>query len=222
MADDDDRIIRAYNERLDTHGYDPRTLGWPKGRQRLRFDILASQWECAGKRVLDFGCGFGDLYGYFVERGIEVDYHGVDINERLIEQGRERHPAARLEVANVVETGLSETYDLVFSSGVHNIRRKDADEFTARTFELFARHSAIGFASNFLSDRVDKALEHAHHSSPVRVLELGYRHSRRLVLRNDYMPFEFTLFVDMRDDFDPASVVYPQFLGHVQEPRDGG
>jgi hypothetical protein len=45
------------------------------------------------------------------------------------------------------------------------------------------------------------------------VLALGYRFSNRVVLRNDYMPFEFTIFVDKRSAFDPARAVYPEFLG---------
>lgn len=30
------------------------------------------------------------------------------------------------------------------------------------------------------------------------------------------MPFEFTVYVDLRSDFDRAHVVYPQFLSWVE------
>ena len=48
------------------------------------------------------------------------------------------------------------------------------------------------------------------------MLELGYRYSNRVMLRNDYMPFEFTVYVDLRRDFDKAHVVYPEFLSFVE------
>lgn len=223
MSDaDDERIVAAYNARLDTHGYDPRTLGWDKGRHHLRFEVLCSHWDLAGLRVLDFGCGFGDLFGYLREQGVDAEYHGIDINPRLVDEGRSRFPDAHLEVRDVLKQGLEQPYDVILSSGVHNISREDAQGFTRRTFQIFAQHAEVGFACNFLSSRVDRRLDHAHHSDPVDVLGLCYEHSRRVVLRNDYMPFEFTVFVDMRQGFDGRHVVYPEYVHLVREVDDDG
>jgi SAM-dependent methyltransferase len=209
------RILTAYSERLAQYGYSPRTLGWPKGRHRLRYFILLSQWPLAGAEILDFGCGFGDLYAYCREQGLEVDYEGMDINPDLIAEGLRQHPSARLLVRDALRDGLDRDYDYVFSSGVHNIRLADNWHFIEASFELFARHARRGFAVNFLSDKVDYRLEHAYHANPGRVLELAYRFSNRVTLRNDYMPFEFTVFVDKGEAFDPEIAVYDDFLGRL-------
>jgi SAM-dependent methyltransferase len=212
------RVIQTYNERFAQFGHDPRTLGWPKRRHKLRYAILLGQWELKGRSILDYGCGFGDMYAFCRERGLEVDYEGVDINPLLIETGRKRYPEAKLFVRDLLQEGCARTYDYAFSSGVHNIKLDDNWGFTEASFELFDRCCTRGFAVNFLSDRVEYKLEHAHHSDPVRVLELAYRYSNRIVLRNDYMPFEFTVFVDKQDAFDKERVVYPEYADLVEDP----
>ena len=70
----------------------------------------------------------------------------------------------------------------------------------------------VGFAVNFLSDKVDYRLPHANHTDPAWVLALCYTFSNNIVLRNDYMPFEFTVFVDCDEPFDKKHAVYKRFL----------
>ncbi len=55
------------------------------------------------------------------------------------------------------------------------------------------------------------------HADPARVLALAYRYSNRVMLRNDYMPFEFTVYVDLRRDFNREHVVYPEFMRFVRQ-----
>lgn len=209
------RVVAAYSERLRKHGYSPKTLGWPKGRHRLRYFILISHWPLAGAEILDFGCGFGDLYAYCREQELGVTYEGIDINPDLISEGRRQHPAAKLSVRDALRDGLVRDYDYVFSSGVHNIKLEDNWSFVKATFELFHRHSRRGFAVNFLSDKVDHRLEHAYHANPGQIVELAYRFSNRITLRNDYMPFEFTLFVDKDQRFDREVAVFDEFRDHL-------
>lgn len=60
-----------YAKRLTEFGYDPKTLGWNSGKQQERFQVLTSfvPPEACGS-VLDVGCGFGDLYGFLLRKGI--------------------------------------------------------------------------------------------------------------------------------------------------------
>ncbi len=71
-----------------------------------------------GQRVLDIGCGTGDVLEYLPE----VDYHGFDLSERYIEQARERYGhRGRFTCQSVTRFSLGPlegSCDLVLASGV--------------------------------------------------------------------------------------------------------
>lgn len=208
--------IERYNARLDRFGYDPRTLGWTKRQHLLRYEILLSHWPKAGIDLLDFGCGFGDLYAYCRDTGREeIRYHGIDINPRLIAEGLRRYPEADLTARDVTGTGFPRTYDVIVASGIYNFRLEDNWRFIAKTFELFRASAKRGFAVNFLTNRVDFNDSTLYYADPCAVLDLCYQYSRRVVLRQDYMPFEFTVFVDLNDTFDKNYTVFLDYLGFI-------
>jgi trans-aconitate methyltransferase len=209
-------VLRRYTERLAALGPVPEALGWTKGRHVLRYHLLLEPWKATSERLLDFGCGFGDLYAYCRDHCPGVRYEGFDLNPALIEVGRQRYPDARLSSGNALRDGLNGEWDLIVASGLFNLLLTDNWRFITTMFDLFASHARKGFAANFLSDRVDYRLDHTYHADPVKVLELAYQYSNRVMLRNDYMPFEFTVYVDLRKEFDPASAVYPDFMPLVR------
>jgi SAM-dependent methyltransferase len=208
-------VLARYSERLRVLGPVPEALGWTKGRHVLRYHLLLEPWHLSTERVLDFGCGFGDMYAYCREHLPGVDYEGFDLNPALVDAGRARYPEAKLSSGDALRGDLAGQWDLIVASGVFNFLLSDNWEFIQAAFDWFARHARRGFAANFLSDRVEYRLDHTYHADPCRILELAYRHSNRVVLRNDYMPFEFTVYVDLRSAFDRKHVVYPEFLNHI-------
>ena len=211
-----DNIIKRYNARFQRYGYSPKTLGWDKKRHNLRFHILTSQWNLSGCSILDFGCGFGDMFGYLIKRGIDCKYYGVDINKSLIEQGKKVYPGANLETVDLFNNHNDLTFDYIFSSGVHNLHLGNNIDFIKDSFNLFNLVSTKGFAINFLSNKVEYELDDTYHANPSKILEIAYHYSNRIVLRNDYMPFEFTVFVDKRNTFDKSHSVYQDFLKHLE------
>ena len=210
-----DVVLRRYTERLAALGPVPEALGWTRGRHTLRYRILLDHWDLAAGDLLDFGCGFGDMYAFCRDHFPGLRYHGFDLNPALVAAGRARYPDADLAAGNALKDGLTGQWDLIVASGVFNFLLSDNWGFIEAIFDLFARHARVGFAANFLSDRVDYRLDHAFHADPAKVVELAYRYSNRVTLRNDYMPFEFTIFVDLRRAFDRERVVYPEFLPFV-------
>jgi SAM-dependent methyltransferase len=216
MTDDEiQAVLTRYSDRLRTLGPVPEALGWTKGRHELRYHMLLEPWQLSTERVLDFGCGFGDMFAFCRQHYPGVRYDGFDLNPALIDVGRERYPDARLSSGDALRGGLTGEWDVIVASGVFNFLLSDNWTFIETAFEWFARHARRGFAANFLSDRVEYRLDHTYHADPSKVLELAYRYSNRVMLRNDYMPFEFTVYVDLRKAFDREHVVYPEFLKFI-------
>ena len=78
-----------YGKRLRERGPGAHALGWGTRRfQVKRFhDLVHAVGTDAfhGKRVLDIGCGLGDLYSFLLKKGIRPSrYEGVDVNPEFI------------------------------------------------------------------------------------------------------------------------------------------
>lgn len=210
-----EKIIDRYSKRLKEHGTSPKALGWDKGRHFLRYHILLSIWKLdKTTKLLDFGCGFGDVYDYLLQNKINLDYEGVDINHDLINAGKEIYPDANLICKDFLNCQTESVYDYIISSGVHNLKLENNWEFIEKTFDRFNKCSSKGFAINFISNKIDAQFSkgHIYYSDPSKILNLAYKYSNRVILRNDYMPFEFTVFVFKEDIFDKKKVVYPSFI----------
>ncbi len=77
--------------------------------QRL-IELLAPK---PGERVLDAGCGIGDLTAQLAASGAQVT--GLDHSAVLLEQARHRYPQIAWFQADFLETAPSPAYDAVFS-----------------------------------------------------------------------------------------------------------
>lgn len=72
--------------------------------------------DCDVKRVLEIGCGVGDLYSYL---GFDkATYRGVDFSGSMLGEFRKRHPGADLVCAAGHTYRDSGPYDLIFSNQV--------------------------------------------------------------------------------------------------------
>jgi SAM-dependent methyltransferase len=93
--------------------------------------------EVRGPKILDLGCGTGELAVALARRGHDVT--GVDISGVAVEQARARAAAAglavRFEVGDAARLSSPERYDAVFDSGLlHNLVRQGgsaADDYLA-------------------------------------------------------------------------------------------
>ncbi len=217
---DEQETQQRYRQRFHQHGYSPKALGWDKGKQDVRFDVLTSQYDFTGKSVLDIGCGFGDLNTTLTDRyGTNYTYHGIDLVPDLVAEGRNRFVAPHIsfEVGNFLTNDDARQYDYIVSSGIFNHKLQDLDGYVfiescmRRAFAM----ASDGIAFDFLSDKVDYQLPHTFHSSPERILSLAFSLTRNVVLRNDYMPFEFAVFLWKDDSFSREDTLFQRYkLAH--------
>lgn len=67
-----------------------------------------------GLRVLEVGCGLGDLLAAVEPaRGV-----GLDVSPRMVEEARKRHPSLEFVAADARAASLSETFDVILLSDV--------------------------------------------------------------------------------------------------------
>ena len=216
------QTIDRYNKRLEEFGETEKALGWgDKGRSRLRYNVLCAEFELKNTTVLDYGCGFGDLFAYIRDNiSPDFNYIGIDINPKLIAVAQKRY--GNQAQFHVVPFQVSDYFvqhqikaDYILSSGIFNFKLDDNIGFIRSTLHLFDRFSNCGFASNFLSDKVSFQAESNFHSNPGQILEMHYKYSNNITLRNNYMPFEFSVFVNKSVDVNKETNVYESHLQYI-------
>lgn len=144
-----DNIKSFYEPKIGQGLPDYQVLGWESPEAQFkRFDILVSNVDISGKKVLDVGCGLGNLLEYLNAKGIDVDYTGVDISEKMIDCVKRKKPGARFYCIDIFKTDFFEkdSFDVVFSSGIFNINLGNNREFLknalTRFFEL-SKHTVV-------------------------------------------------------------------------------
>jgi SAM-dependent methyltransferase len=78
------------------------------------------------ERVLDIGCGNGRLLEAFL--GKEIDYLGIDTNEKLLAYAKERYPGRNFLVGDILKLGelIELNFDHVFAMAVfHHLPGKE-------------------------------------------------------------------------------------------------
>jgi SAM-dependent methyltransferase len=211
----DDNVSR-YSQRFQEHGYAPETLGWNKGRQPVRFDVLTGFGDLSGKTIVDIGCGFGGLNRTLRAKwGEDCTYTGVELVEDLVKEAQQRYPEPNVRFIHgeFLDDEIHLEADVAIASGVFNYRFEDTDNyaFIEATMQKAFALCKDGLAFYFLSDRVDYELPHTFHSNPGRILDMASGLSRNLVLRNDYIPFEFSLYLYKDDTFVPEQAVFEKY-----------
>jgi hypothetical protein len=133
---------------------------------------------------------------YFERKGLRLAYKGYDLVAGMVEQARARRPDLQVEVRDILDEQEPEpSFDWVLSSGIFSLRQhkpmKFLDQVVRRMFAL----CKLGVAFNTLSTYADRRYENEFHADPREVLELCLSISSRVVLRHDYMPHDFTVYL---------------------------
>ncbi len=188
-------IRRFFESRLRRYGDSPKTLDWSEEGQRRRFEVLAEVGELHGRSVLDVGCGLGHFLNFLEAKSIRSRYAGLDLSPRLIERARELHPAAAFEVLDVTGRSLPRRADYAVASGVLNVETGTNEADMRRMIRACFQACDVAAAMNMLSTWADWREPGRHYYEPIRMVRLARRVSRRVVLRHDYMPHDFTLYL---------------------------
>lgn len=198
--------ITRYSERLKEYGYDPKTLGWSKNKEIIRFKVLSQIGQFENCSVLDVGCGFGDFLKYLKQKNINVEYTGVDLNADLITIAREQHPEVLFLVGDFEELYFEQKYDWIIASGLFNHRLENNYQFITNVLSKMYNLSRRGFAADFLNSYVDFRDQDLFYAEPETVFSICKKFSRRIILRADYMPFENCIYCYKNDAINERAV----------------
>ena len=199
-------VAAFFRLHLHLHGPNWRGLGWQSQRsQRRRFAVLSEVGPLANTRVLDIGCGVGDLYKYLLRRRIPVTYTGFDILPEMVAHARRRYPEAQFEVRDALQGLGSQRFDYVLCSGAFNVNFGRNLAAVQDVLHELLRCCTRGVAINFLSTRARDRDAILFNYDPETLFAYGQALTPHVRLVEGYLPNDFTLYL------------YPQRDEPVQE-----
>jgi len=102
--------IQHGQQQWDARNYD-RSMPFVSG-----FGLEVVQWlnPQAGERIIDWGCGTGDLSAKIAESGAKV--HGIDFSREMIQEATTKYPHLSFEHADGQHWSTTEPADAIFSN----------------------------------------------------------------------------------------------------------
>jgi SAM-dependent methyltransferase len=187
---------RWYEEKVRKYGYDHRGLGFRnRSSQEKRFEALLGVADLQGRRILDVGCGFGDLLEFLMQRGIRPVYTGLDVCKPMIERCHERFQGdiAHFVCADVLEYQPEQQFDYVVASGLFGLDAEGARERIRPTLERLFGWCGVAASVNFLSANYPDPVDGRIYVEPGKALEAGLALTPSARLDHSYLPNDFTL-----------------------------
>lgn len=183
-------------------------LGWESEEaQRMRFDMLLSAVDLDGMELLDVGCGTGNLLEHIISKGINVEYTGVDLLDKMIDRAKSKGLAGEFIHADIFEDRIfeNESFDVIYTSGIFNLDLGNNIDFLKRAIGLFLDLSRQYVVFNLLHrdspDREDKYF----YTSPDEVGELLEEYSDRIEnvqFIEAYLKNDFTVVIRKKREAD--------------------
>ena len=174
-------VKKQYETAFAKFGVDKKSLFWPKGRQDIRFQTHLSAIDgviSANRKafsLIDYGCGFSDLYSYIQRCAISVSkYIGVDILEDFLEISKHRFPENYYyERESFVETKEIHA-EVVCAIGTFSMKYvpkwHDNYEFVLSEIDMLWKKTELYLSIDFMTDKVDYMQLNSFHVDPERIV----------------------------------------------------
>lgn len=194
-------IFEYYHENMVNYDMDHAKLGWEsKQAHEARFDVFLSNIKVEGKRLADIGCGLGSLLGYIKEKGLHVEYTGIDILEMMIHDASQRYPEERFFCGDIFADNRNpfkeKEFDVSYASGLFNLNLGNNQDFFEKALDVMFYISGEAVVFNLLhyqSPGRDNRYYYFKPKEVVSLLQSGRYPVKELKIVEDYLQNDFTV-----------------------------
>jgi SAM-dependent methyltransferase len=164
-------IIENYRNLFLKHGSGPEASQGSAEGQRFRFEKLLQIGDLTGCRVLDLGCGLGDLYPFLLNRFDNIDYTGIDIVPELVDYAAKKYSNGNFLCRDILKTGIDGMFDYVLISGIFNNSIAKCTNFLKDIVTVVFNHCTKGIAFNFISTYVNHVDPGMAYHDPIDIID---------------------------------------------------
>jgi ubiquinone/menaquinone biosynthesis C-methylase UbiE len=167
--------------------------------QALRFQAVTQGCDLSSAKILDVGCGYGDLLAFLQEDYTAISYTGLDIVPQFLEVSREKYPMASfVEIDFGAYQKTEKSYDYVFAVGPFNHHMADNYNSLKTALKKMFALAKTGIGVSILSDLSPEELKRAKdlfYYDPKQVLALALDISPFVELKTQYLPNDMTVMI---------------------------
>ncbi|MDP4093120.1 MAG: methyltransferase domain-containing protein [Bacillota bacterium] len=174
-------------------------LGWESEKaQHLRFEILSNSVDLRRRKLLDVGCGTGNLAEFILNRNIDIKYTGIDILEDMISLAKRKNLKADFYCMDIFKSNpfFEGSFDVVYSSGIFNLDLGNNKSFLSSAVELFLNLANEAIVFNLLHFRSPSREDKYFYFDPDEVLKLLGTYSEKInkiSIVEQYLKNDFTV-----------------------------
>ncbi|QIG51351.1 class I SAM-dependent methyltransferase [Nordella sp. HKS 07] len=209
MTDISELFREHFARRLAEHGPTAAGVDWMREEMaHLSYDYALQlvRREHHGTRptLLDVGCGYGALLSYAQDKGIDLDYTGIDIVPEMIGYARSLHKNGNFICGDFLLMNEMRRYDYVVCNGILTIKLRattlDMDRYFNALVKKLYDCCNIGTCFNLMTNKVNFQVENSYYRSPVETLAFCMSElSSKVVLNHDHPRYQFWTYVYRND-----------------------
>ncbi len=195
-SEEQSKLNDFYRKSFLEHKGAPEAVHSSASGQLMRFDKLMEIGELSGMRILDLGCGQGDLYSHLLGCFHDFHYVGMDVVPEMIEFASARFPEGQFVCRDILSEPLQEKFDYVLLCGLFNIHIPNCAEFMRKMLQAAFACCEKGIGFNFISSHVNYTTEGTTYHNPAEVLEFCIRNlGTKVSLHHHYGRADVAVFV---------------------------
>jgi len=197
MKKNKSNIIENYQKLFSEHGEGPEVAQYSLEGQRFRFEKLSEIGQLNKCRILEIGCGIGDLLPYLNKKFNGINYTGIDIVPELINYAKNKYPNAAFQCIDLLEEPFDEKFDYVLISGMfNNSEITDGTNFLLNMVSLGFGLCKKGIGFNFTSKHVNHIDSGMAYHDPIEVLKFCIEKlSKKVIISHHYERCDVSVFV---------------------------
>jgi len=191
-----DKVAEFFDNLVDKYGFDVRALAYGSKQSQLKkFQALFDIGIKNGDSILDVGCGFGDLYYFIKNKGIDIKYWGIDISSKVVMLANQKFPDLKIIVGDILEARGENLYDYVLCTGFNCVKTgcnwANVKMAIKRMFELSRKGMALSSVSIYRTEKNPNT----YYTSPEKLFRYCMGITNKVTMRHDYLPYDFVVYL---------------------------
>jgi 2-polyprenyl-3-methyl-5-hydroxy-6-metoxy-1,4-benzoquinol methylase len=198
-------LRKHYADAFERHGASSLGVDWgvDASRMLLRYDKMLAviEGKDAKPSLLDVGCGYGGLCSHAAERGIALDYTGIDVADNMVQWAQRHASTGAFVCGDALEHQFGREFDYVVCSGVLTQKLEasaaDMDRYAARLIRRLFALCRRGAAFNVMTTKVNFFANNLYYRNPAEMVAWCLTEiTPRLRIDHAYPPlYEYTIYL---------------------------